>query len=296
MTQTKPTHRINNRVKNYHPNDFVLDPIRNLVGIENTESFKEMVASLVGRQAEKLSPIQVACTFWVNDKGEKVLLEGHRRVLAAKAVECEVPAYEVREPTLFERYANKLISNQQHEPLDPVSEAQAYAEMINEIEGTNAHRIAQALGVSDSLISQKLALLKLTTPLRTAVQTGQLSAKAGYNASRIPEDDQIAHAEEIVACGTASRVKRKATAIRRMNEMEQPVQQVDDVEAPDINPEPLPSEDLTNCLMLLAQATDLVKQAVSLANEFNLPVDNEVAELIEEAQKYYPDDEEATDD
>lgn len=287
MPQTK---RINKRVKDYHPNDFVLDPIRNLDGIENTESFKEMVASLEGRQEEGLSPIQVPCTFWTNGQGERVLLEGHRRVLAARVVECGVPAYEVQEPTEFARYANKLISNQQHQPLDAISEAEAYAEMINKIQGVTARRIAKALGVSDSLISQKLALLKLTRPLREAVQDGRLSAKAGYNASRIPEDDQVLHATEIIACQTASKIKRKGTAIRRMHEMDLPVQQADDVEAPDISPEPLPDEQLTNALMLLAEATNLTKQAVVLANDHNLPLDNEVAELIEEAQKYYPEE------
>ena len=287
MTQTQAVHRINPRVKLYHPNDFMLDPLRNLDGIEETEPFRELVSSMEGRREAGLEPIYVACTFFTNSDGQKVLVAGHRRVLAARAVECEVPAYEVAEPNALSRYADALISNEQREDLDPISKAEAYAKMINEIEGMNARKIADLVGKSESLVSQYLALLKLTPPIREAVQDGRLSAKAGYNASRIPEDDQVEHAEAIIARKTAGGIRVEATTIRRMHEMAQPVQQADDTGSEEIAPEPVPDEELRRCLLLLAEAKNLVKQAIDMANEYSLAVDGEMSEVLEMAQSYF---------
>jgi len=285
-------HRINPRVKEYHPNDFTFDPLRSLDGIEDTESFRELVSSLQGRLDAKLPPIVEPCSFWMNTDGQRVLFSGHRRVLAAKIVGCDVPAFEKQPPDKIERLAGKLISNMQREDLSPLDLARAFSELANE-EGYKVIDIAAMIGKSKGLVSQTLALLKLTPQIKEAVHDGRLSAKAGYAASRIPEQDQVEFADAIIASKTATGVKSRAAALKRMHEMEQPAQQAGNIEADtnEVIPETAPDEEYTQCFMLLNEARNLIKQAIDLADTHKLEVSEEMSSVLELVKRFFDEDE-----
>jgi len=281
----------------YSPGDFEFDPLRNLDGIEETESFAELVASLQGRKDQGLQPIYEPCSFWTNDAGQRVLMTGHRRTMAARIVDCDVPAYEIRQPSKEERLLNKLISNMQRSDLGPLEQAQAFAELANEC-GYKDKDIAARVGKSASWVSQRLALLRLAPPLKEAVQDGRLSAKAGYvAASRIPENDQVEFATAIIASGTASAVKARATALKRMHELDLPRQQQDvEPDSDQIVPEPTPDEEYTQAFMLLSEARNLIRQATDLASAHQLEITEEMSSVLELVQSYFDPEESAEDE
>lgn len=103
------------------------------------------------------------------------VIAGERRVRAARlAGLSEIPVI-VREVSDQGRLALALIENIQREDLNPLEEAEAYAELMR-LEGLSQEEAAERVGKSRPAVANALRLLKLPADMRAALERGSMTA------------------------------------------------------------------------------------------------------------------------
>ena len=102
------------------------------------------------------------------------LIAGERRLRACKRLGMtEIPAV-VKEVTDQESRKQAIIENLQRSNLNPIEEAKAYRNLIDEL--TYSHEeLAKAMGKSRPYISNALRLLQLPREIQTSIENGSLS-------------------------------------------------------------------------------------------------------------------------
>lgn len=101
------------------------------------------------------------------------IVAGERRFRAiSQILQWETVPALVRDLTDAEASAIMLMENTSRVDLDPISEAEAYANRINEF-GWSIQEIAQIAGVSQQRVKDRLALLSLAEDIRHFVKRGQ---------------------------------------------------------------------------------------------------------------------------
>lgn len=147
--------------------------------------------------------------------GEYELIAGERRWRAAQLAGLQqIPAI-VREIDDHQAAALALIENLQREDLDPIEQAEAMSRLIREFEMTH-QQVADVLGVSRPVVSNALRLLDLAEPVRTLLQANQIDAGHARALAILPQAQQSAVAERIVA--RALTVRQVETMVRKLNE------------------------------------------------------------------------------
>ncbi|MEU9032675.1 ParB/RepB/Spo0J family partition protein [Streptomyces sp. NPDC048383] len=138
-----------------------------------------------------------------------VVVDGNRRLAAANLAGLDDVPVHVDDTlaqdadTLLE---TALIAAVQHENLDPLDEAKALQRLVD-VHGSQ-RAVARALGKSSPWVTQRIALLKLTPELQSAVEDRTLPVEIARNVGQLPEQQQKSAAEEALA-------KRAATKRRR---------------------------------------------------------------------------------
>ena len=113
----------------------------------------------------------------------------------------------------------QLVENMLRSDLKPVEEARSFEELMT-ANGWGVRELARRLRVNPSRVSRALALLKLPEDLRRRVEAGELSARAGYELSKLDgEDAQRAAAN---ADGGTVTHEAAAEAVRRQSGSAQP--------------------------------------------------------------------------
>ncbi len=171
------------------------------------ERIEELAQSI--RQQGVLQPLLVEA------QGEDYLLiAGERRFRAAqKAGLEEVPAI-IREFTPSEKLEIALIENVQRENLNPIEEASAYRELMNEL-GLSQDEVARRVGKNRSTVANSLRLLLLPEVLQQRVVRGRLSAGHARAVLSLESEELQEHlADEIEGQGMSVR-----GAERRAKEM-----------------------------------------------------------------------------
>ena len=131
------------------------------------EKLAELVASI--REKGVIQPILVHRL-----DGKYELIAGERRWRAATELGlAEIPAI-VKEVSDIELLELSLIENIQREDLNPVEEAMAYRQLINEF-NFRQEDIALKVGKDRSSISNCLRLLKLPSEIQAALQNGAMA-------------------------------------------------------------------------------------------------------------------------
>lgn len=147
--------------------------------------------------------------------GEYELIAGERRWRAAQLAGLQqIPAI-VREIDDHQAAALALIENLQREDLDPIEQAEAMSRLIREFEMTH-QQVADVLGVSRPVVSNALRLLDLAEPVRTLLQANQIDAGHARALAILPQAQQSAMAERIVA--RALTVRQVETMVRKLSE------------------------------------------------------------------------------
>lgn len=102
------------------------------------------------------------------------LIAGERRLRACKRLGMtEIPAV-VKEVTDQESRKQAIIENLQRSNLNPIEEAKAYRNLIDDL--TYSHEeLAKAMGKSRPYISNALRLLQLPREIQTSIENGSLS-------------------------------------------------------------------------------------------------------------------------
>ena len=98
--------------------------------------------------------------------------------------------------------------------LKPVEEARSFEELIT-ANAWGTRELARRLRVNPSRVSRALALLKLSDDLRRRVEAGELSARAGYELSKL--DTEEARRAAANAEGEGVTHQEAAEAVRRQS-------------------------------------------------------------------------------
>ena len=132
---------------------------------------REALAGLAASIAEHgvLQPVLVSQTT-----GGYRLIAGERRLRAAEMAGLErIPAL-VRSVDDDQQLAFALVENLQRADLNPLEEARAFDQLINEF-GLTQEQVAQRMGRSRSAIANTLRLIQLAPAVQEAVLAGELS-------------------------------------------------------------------------------------------------------------------------
>ncbi len=157
------------------------------------EALTSLTASI--RELGVLQPVLVRAT----GDGSYELIAGERRWRAAKRAGLSVIPVIVREVSDTHSLEQALVENLHREDLDPLEEAAAYQQLLDDFSLTH-EEIARRVGKSRAAISNTLRLFQLPPAVQRMVHDGQLSA---------------GHARALL--GTPDRVFQEALARKAVN-------------------------------------------------------------------------------
>lgn len=143
-----------------------------------------------------------------------VIIAGERRWRAAQKAGLHVVPVHVREVEEEHRLELALIENIQRADLNPIEEARAYQQLLEQHDYTQ-EELAVRVGKDRSTISNVMRLLRLPDRVQEMVQDGRLSmghARALLGLSH--EDDMTAVASEVVSEGLSVRATEQAVRKR----------------------------------------------------------------------------------
>ena len=167
-------------------------------GIRRTldkEPLDELAASI------KLHGILQPLVVEPSEEGRYKLQIGKRRMAAARMAGLEaVPAIVLDSPLGAEKsLAMRLVENIHREDLDPLDEAEAFAN-LKEM-GVKVSEIARLVGKERTIVSHSLRLLKLHPKVREAVRQQNIPREHALALLRLEPYQQIALAEEVMEKG-----------------------------------------------------------------------------------------------
>ena len=146
------------------------------------ERLAELAASI--REHGVLQPVLVTETL----DGYQ-LVAGERRVRAARLAGLErIPAL-VRQLADRDQLEVALVENVQRSDLDPIDQAAAYRQLIDEF-GLTQEAVAERVGKSRASIANTLRLLDLHADVQTAIAEGRLTEGHGRALGGLPPDGQ----------------------------------------------------------------------------------------------------------
>lgn len=162
------------------------------------EELQDLARSL--REKGLLQPLVVRPIIGSNDRFE--LVAGERRWRAAQRAGLhEVPVL-IRDLNDGEALEIALIENIQRSDLNPLEEARAYSQLMQEFDYTQ-QQLAESLGKSRSHIANTLRLLNLPDLVRQQIEEGKLTA--GHARALVATDAPEDLAQQIIALGLSVR-------------------------------------------------------------------------------------------
>lgn len=171
-------------------------------------SLEELAASI--REHGVLQPVLVTETL----DGYQ-LIAGERRVRASRLAGLErVPAV-IRQLADQDQLEVALVENVQRSDLDPIDEASAYRQLIDEF-GLTQERVAERVGKARATVANTLRLLELHSDIQAAIADGRLSEGHGRALGGLALDGQ-AHVLGTVL-GQGLSVRQTEELVRRLRE------------------------------------------------------------------------------
>ncbi len=148
----------------------------------NEESIKELAVSI--KNYGILNPLLVRKIT----SGYEIIA-GERRYRAAKMLGLkEVPVL-VKNLSDNEVRELALIENIQRKNLNPIEEAEAFKEILS-IKNINQEELSKKIGKSQSVISNKMRLLNLSSEAKEAILNGKISEHHGRTLLKLNEEEQ----------------------------------------------------------------------------------------------------------
>lgn len=135
------------------------------------------------------------------------IVAGERRWRAAQMAQLHELPVIIRDYDDGEVATIALIENIQRENLNPIEEAQAYADLMRAFDQTQ-ERLAQSLGKSRSHVANMMRLLNLPAEVLTMVRQGRLSM--GHARALLAAEDPRALAQKVVDQGLSVRALENA--------------------------------------------------------------------------------------
>jgi ParB family chromosome partitioning protein len=137
------------------------------------------------RQFGQIAPIKV---IWSVDDAKYRIISGERRYRAAikagwTAMDCIV---EDKSLSKDEVLAEQVVENLLREDLEPLAQARAFHTLLT-VNGWPVTRIARAVGLSHSAVSQSLKLMELPEGIQSQIEEGKISPVAGYHLAKLED-------------------------------------------------------------------------------------------------------------
>ena len=169
------------------------------------------------------------------------LIAGERRLTAARLAGLEKVPVLVREASPQEALELALVENLQRADLNPLEEADAYQQLIDEFSLTQ-EQVAQRVGKSRVTITNTLRLRGLPDPLKEALMQGAISegharALLGLETAEM----QVAALKEVLKRGLSVRATEEY--VRRLNEAAQMTREAESAEVARKDPQTAALED-----------------------------------------------------
>ena len=176
----------------------------------NDDALERLAASI--RDKGQLAPIRVR---WSEQHASWLIISGERRWRAAQlagltTVDCNFQEQALSPTEILEE---QLIENLLREDLKPIEEAESYQRLMD-VNKWNGKQLAEALKISPTRISRALSLLKLPHEMRTQLDAGELSARAGYELSKLPQQ-QLAEVSQSSATQSITAAKAARSVHQR---------------------------------------------------------------------------------
>lgn len=148
--------------------------------------------------------------------GRYELVAGERRLRASRlAGLARIPAV-VRETRDADRLKEALVENIHRVPLNPLEEAAAYRQLLDDFDFTQ-DQLAQRLGKSRSTITNAMRLLQLDPAVQRRVAAGELSAGHARALLGLEDADGRAHlAEQVVQDGLSVRATEERVRLANL--------------------------------------------------------------------------------
>ena len=171
----------------------------------------------------------VPITFY-REAGKVICSKGRGRVKAARVIlsdlrrEAEKAGKDPKEVEFYvigipgkpmdeaTQVATKHAENLNRRIYDASDEADAVQEML--AHHASRRSMCAVLGISPSQLDERIALLKLSGPVRKAVDDGRLSASGGVELSKLSRADQIRKLKELTEGGTKPSVRQIKNKVR----------------------------------------------------------------------------------
>ncbi|MET9795595.1 ParB/RepB/Spo0J family partition protein [Nocardiopsis alba] len=183
------------------------------------EALEELRESIV--EVGLLQPVVVRKVKG-GDRPRYELIMGERRFRASRLASLErIPAI-VRKTEDDELLREALLENLHRQQLNPLEEAAAYQQMLDDF-GTTQAELAQQVGKSRPYIANMLRLLNLSPKVQTRVAAGVLSA--GHARALLSIDDPEAQdrlAQRVINEGLSVRSLEEIVSLREIPEEEKP--------------------------------------------------------------------------
>jgi ParB family chromosome partitioning protein len=169
---------------------------------------EELAASI--REHGVLQPVLVTETL----DGYQ-LIAGERRVRASRLAGLErVPAL-VRQLADLDQLEVALVENVQRADLDPIEEALAYRQLIDEF-GLTQERVAERVGKARTTVANTLRLLDLHPEVQAAIGEGRITEGHGRALGGLPVDGQAHVLGTVIGQGLS--VRQAEELVRRLRE------------------------------------------------------------------------------
>jgi ParB family chromosome partitioning protein len=169
---------------------------------------EELAASI--REHGVLQPVLVTETL----DGYQ-LIAGERRVRAARLAGLErIPAL-VRQLADRDQLEVALVENVQRSDLDPIEEALAYRQLIDEF-GLTQERVAERVGKARATVANTLRLLELHADVQAAIGDGRVTEGHGRALAGLPVEGQAQVIRTVLAQGMS--VRQTEELVRRLRE------------------------------------------------------------------------------
>ncbi|TWU34895.1 ParB/RepB/Spo0J family partition protein [Novipirellula artificiosorum] len=166
------------------------------------------------RDKGQLHPIRVR---WSDQHGKWVIISGERRYRATlkaglPTIHCHFQNGELSRTEILEQ---QLIENLLRQDLRPIEEATAFSQLLG-LNNWTGKQLAEAIRVNPSKITRSLALLKLPDDVQHQVESGDLSARAAYELTKLPTHEQV-HA----AIGSKDEQPQRITIVKAQSQVRQ---------------------------------------------------------------------------
>jgi len=130
--------------------------------------------------------------------GTYTLIAGERRWRASQLAKLDEVPVVVKETTPQEMLELAIIENVQRADLNPLEEALAYRQLMDEF-GLTQHEVAQRMGKGRSTVANLVRLLELPQVVQKAVNDGEITGRHAREMLKLEnEDDQTAVLQSVI--------------------------------------------------------------------------------------------------